>query len=151
MQYVDYIESFLPEDIKAFCFSRQPKLISKTALNSLNGFNKISSQKQITTLNQMIDKTSFSEVKEVYASAANYALFDNYFRVRRVQSRYIDSLIKSHLLAFRSAIIDAQQNGSQLPHDEWHQIMKMLPLIVGKILNHDSNDISGNQEEAPTQ
>ncbi|KPQ22566.1 MULTISPECIES: hypothetical protein [unclassified Halomonas] len=151
MQNVDYIETFLPEDIKTFCYLRQSKLTSKIAIESLSGFNKISSQAQIAALNNMIDKISFFEVKEVYAPAANYALFDNYFRIRRIQSRNIEAAIKSHLLAFRSAIIDAQQNGSQLPHDEWQQIMRMLPLIVGKILDQDNTDITGNQEEALAQ
>lgn len=146
-----YIELFLPEDIRAFPFFDQPRLTSKIALESLNGFNKLSNQERITILNQLIKKTDFAEAQEVYASTSNYAVFDSYFHIRRIKSRHIDAALRSSLMAFRSAIIDAQQNGSQLPHEEWQLIMKALPLIIGKTLGQDSTEAAHNHEEVHAQ
>lgn len=59
-----YIELFLPEDIRTLPFFNQPRLTSKIALESLNGFNKLSNQERITILNQLIKQTDFAEAQE---------------------------------------------------------------------------------------
>jgi len=69
-----YIELLLPEDISALPFFDQPRLTSKIALESLNGFNKLSNQERMTILNQLIKQTVFAD-----------AVFDSYFHIRRIQ------------------------------------------------------------------
>lgn len=117
-----------------------PELLEK--LGRFRDFEALTAEDQLHHLDETIALLSDVATEEVVPPATNNAIFDCYFRIRRVNSPCVEAVIRSTLIVFRNAILNGQHDRHRVSDQEWRTITSALPLIVEKM-----GGLSTNRQE----